>query len=79
MSLFFKIFGYLIEKALCAQECRNGYCSAPDNCTCIIWPSEFIDNRGRPVYQKPNGDAQDTGWTGFDCSTRDCSIASNFL
>lgn len=27
---------------------------------------------GRPLHRKPNGDAQQTGWTGYDCSVPIC-------
>lgn len=52
---------------ICAQECNNfGKCVAPDTCKCKQWPNHWRDNRiggGRPIFQKPNGDAQLTGWT----------------
>ena len=63
--------------AVCAQECNNfGECVAPDVCKCMQWPNTFRDGAvagGRPIYRKPNGDPQLTGWTGFDCSTPICS------
>lgn len=68
---------------LCAQECRNGgKCVAPDTCECNTWPSEWRDGReggGRPVYRKPNGDPQDTGYTGYDCTIPICTQAEKFL
>ena len=52
---------------VCAQECNNfGICVAPDTCKCKQWPNQWRDNRiggGVPLYQKPNGDPQMTGWT----------------
>jgi hypothetical protein len=68
--------GYACEVPMCAQDCNNGgVCIAPDMCKCRIWPSKFYDGReagGRPIYRKPNGESQDTGWTGYDCSTPIC-------
>lgn len=67
---------------MCAQECQNdGVCIAPDTCKCNQWPNTFRDYRtggGRPVYQWPNGDPLNTGWTGFDCSTPICTQAEFF-
>eukprot|EP01041_Mallomonas_annulata_P002580 gene2580-5042_t len=63
------------SQAMCAQECQNGgYCVAPDTCKCKQWPNEFVDGRTaqRPYYRKPNGDAQSTGWTGYDCGVPIC-------
>jgi len=51
---------------ICSQTCHHGYCIAPDTCECEQWNSAWRDGRsygGAPVYQKPNGDAQLTGWT----------------
>ena len=67
--------GYDCAIPICAQECQNGgKCVAPDTCQCNQWPNEFVDGRvaQRPFYRKPNGDAQDTGWTGYDCSVPIC-------
>jgi hypothetical protein len=65
---------------MCAQECfHNGFCSAPDTCTCPQTPSTFVDARGVPLFRKPDGDTQDTGWTGFDCNTPVCVQASQWI
>lgn len=67
---------------LCAQECRNGgKCIAPDTCECYREPSKWRDGRegARPLYRKPNGDPQDTGYTGYDCSTPICTQAEKFI
>jgi hypothetical protein len=59
---------------LCAQECQNGgKCVAPDTCHCPQNRSQFADARGRPLFQQPDGSAQWTGWTGFDCGTPICT------
>ncbi|POM61979.1 hypothetical protein PHPALM_28923, partial [Phytophthora palmivora] len=69
--------------ALCAQECRNnGTCIAPDQCECVTWDSKWRDGRengGRPVFQLPNGRAQLTGYTGYDCNTPICVQAKQFV
>ncbi|RLN95529.1 hypothetical protein BBJ28_00007480 [Nothophytophthora sp. Chile5] len=69
--------------ALCAQECRNnGTCVAPDQCECATWQSSWRDGRengGKPVFQLPDGSAQHTGYTGFDCNTPICVQASQFV
>ena len=74
--------GYDCGDAVCAQECNNfGLCVAPDVCQCKQWPNEFYDGYeggGRPIFRKPNGDAQMTGWTGYDCSTPICVQAAQF-
>lgn len=58
------------------QDCNNGgLCVAPDACKCARWDNAFRDGReagGRPLYLKPNGDPQRTGWTGYDCSVPIC-------
>lgn len=65
---------------ICAQECMNGgVCTAPDTCTCKQWPSTFVDGRKIPRYKKPDQDIQDTGWTGYDCSTPICTQAIAWL
>lgn len=68
--------------ALCAQECKNGgQCVAPDTCQCVQWENTWRDQSiggGIPLFQKPNGDPQLTGWTGFDCSTPICVQAERF-
>jgi hypothetical protein len=57
----------------CVQECfHGGYCSGPDTCTCVQTPTTFQDARGQPLFVKPDGEAQYTGWTGFDCNTPIC-------
>lgn len=48
---------------------------APDVCKCARWDNAFRDGReagGRPLFLKPNGDPQQTGWTGYDCSVPIC-------
>ena len=75
--------GFDCSIPICAQECQNGgVCVAPDTCKCLQWPNEYRDGRsggGRPLYRKPNGDPQDTGWTGFDCSVPICVQNEKFL
>ena len=65
--------------ALCAQECNNnGKCIEPDVCKCPKWPSLWVDGRiggGRPLFRDEFGNPQNTGWTGFDCSTPVCTQA----
>jgi hypothetical protein len=69
--------------ALCAQECRNnGTCVAPDQCKCVTWDSTWRDGRengGKPVFQLPDGRAQRTGYTGYDCNTPICVQAKSFV
>lgn len=69
--------------ALCAQECRNnGTCIAPDQCKCVTWDSAWRDGReqgGKPVFQLPDGKAQKTGYTGYDCNTPICVQAEQFV
>jgi hypothetical protein len=69
--------------AVCAQECNNGgVCVAPDTCKCQQWPTKFEDGRkggGWPIFRKPNGDPQNTGWTGYDCATPICTQARRFV
>lgn len=61
---------------LISQDCNNGgVCVAPDVCKCERWDNDFRDGReagGRPLFLKPNGDPQQTGWTGYDCSVPIC-------
>lgn len=68
--------------ALCAQDCKNGgKCVAPDTCQCSQWENKWRDGRvegGVPLFKKPNGDPQLTGWTGYDCSTPICVQAERF-
>jgi hypothetical protein len=75
--------GFDCSIPICAQECQNGgKCVAPDTCQCRQWPNEQRDGRqggGRPLFRKPNGDPQDTGWTGYDCSVPICVQAESFL
>ena len=66
---------------ICAQECyHNGKCIAPDTCQCEQWPSDWPTGHEvpRPMFRKPNGDPQLTGWTGFDCSVPICVQAEKF-
>ncbi|CAM9323083.1 unnamed protein product, partial [Hapterophycus canaliculatus] len=87
--------GDYCEDALCAQassyhgqetkkyDCNNdGRCVAPDVCKCARWDNDFRDGReagGRPLFLKPNGDPQKTGWTGYDCSVPICVQADKFV
>jgi len=65
---------------ICAQECFNGgFCSAPDTCTCVTRAGAFEDNRGQPYFRKSDGNPQETGWTGFDCSVPICTQAERFV
>ncbi|GAB9469746.1 hypothetical protein Gpo141_00007014 [Globisporangium polare] len=68
---------------MCAQDCRNGgTCVAPDTCACKTWVSTWRDGRengGQPVFRKPNGLPQDTGYTGYDCNTPICVQAERFI
>jgi hypothetical protein len=48
---------------------------------CNQWATAWVDGRsagGHPLFRKPNGDAQRTGWTGYDCSTPICTQAVSF-
>lgn len=75
--------GHDCSRPMCAQECNNGgVCVAPDTCQCRQWPTSFEDGRahgGRPLFRKPDGEAQLTGWTGYDCATPICVQAEHFL
>jgi hypothetical protein len=65
---------------LCAQECFNGgTCVGPDVCDCPQSPTVFMDKRGIPLFQKPNGEPQSTGFTGFDCNTPVCTQAVEWV
>ena len=68
---------------LCAQECNNlGKCTGPDQCTCPRWRSSWTDHRlggGYPLFRDDSGDAQLTGWTGYDCATPICTQAERFV
>lgn len=74
--------GHDCSIALCAQMCKNGgHCVAPDTCKCLQWENGWRDDSvggGIPLFQKPNGDPQLTGWTGYDCSTPICVQAERF-
>ena len=66
---------------MCAQKCyHNGECVAPDTCKCKLWDSTWPSGHTvkRPLFRKPNGDPQKTGWTGFDCATPICTQAEKF-
>lgn len=74
--------GFDCSIPVCAQECyHNGECVAPDTCRCVQWESEWQSghNVPLPLFRKPNGDPQLTGWTGFDCSVPICTQAKRFL
>lgn len=75
--------GHDCSYALCAQECNNnGKCVEPDVCKCPKWPSLWTDGRiggGRPLFRDEKGDPQNTGWTGFDCSTPICTQAKRWV
>lgn len=61
------------SQPLCAQECMHGgECVMPDTCECTQWSSSLKDQRGQPIYRRPDGSPQQTGWTGFDCTTPIC-------
>ena len=68
---------------LCAQECNNlGKCTGPDQCSCPRWRSSWTDHRlggGYPLFRDDQGDAQLTGWTGYDCATPICTQAEKFV
>jgi len=74
--------GFDCRKPVCSQDCNNGgYCVAPDTCRCDMWESAFVDSQEipMPVFVRPDGSAQFTGWTGFDCSTPICVQAEKFI
>jgi hypothetical protein len=65
---------------VCAQQCSNGAeCVAPDECRCHNWPSGWEDKRGRPVFQRSNGDSEPTGWEGYDCASPICVQSMRFV
>jgi hypothetical protein len=65
---------------LCAQECfHGGNCTAPDTCTCAQWPTSVVDARVVPLFRKPGGEPQSTGWTGLDCNTPICVQAEAWI
>ena len=73
--------GQYCDRPVCAQECyHNGECVAPDTCKCKLWDSTWPSGHTvqRPLFRKPNGDPQKTGWTGFDCATPICTQAEKF-
>lgn len=73
--------GHDCSVAVCAQNCNHGICVAPDTCKCNQWENDWRDGRiggGVPLFQKPNGDPQMTGYTGYDCSTPICVQAERF-
>jgi len=73
--------GHDCSVAMCAQDCHHGRCVAPDTCKCDQWENEWRDGRvggGVPLFQKPNGDPQMTGYTGYDCNTPICVQAERF-
>uniref|UniRef100_H3GTE1 EGF-like domain-containing protein n=1 Tax=Phytophthora ramorum TaxID=164328 RepID=H3GTE1_PHYRM len=54
----------------------------PDQCECVTWDSTWRDGRengGKPVFQLPDGRAQRTGYTGYDCNTPICVQAKQFV
>ncbi len=57
----------------------GGVCILPDVCKCKQWYSTSRDGRGFPMHRKPNGDPQDTGYTGYDCNTPICTQAQRFV
>ncbi len=73
--------GNSCEIPLCAQECNHGKCTAPDTCTCDRWESQFVDSTTGvvPKYQVESGEAQLSGWTGYDCNTPICTMAKSFV
>lgn len=74
--------GFDCSMPICVQECKNGgQCVAPDTCQCVQWENTWRDDSvggGIPLFQKPNGDPQLTGWSGFDCNTPICVQAERF-
>jgi hypothetical protein len=45
-------------------------CTAPDTCTCATFDVAgrvFLAAAGTPRFQNPDGSAQLSGWTGYDC------------
>lgn len=62
----------------CLAGCTGGTCTGPDECECVVWPAKLIidgrdvfkNGRNVPIFQRDDGEQQDTGWTGYDCHTR---------
>jgi hypothetical protein len=72
--------GFDCTTPMCVQECfHGGVCVAPDTCDCPQTPTSFVDARGVPLFQKVDGDAQSSGWTGFDCNTPVCVQAAAWI
>ncbi|CAM9417789.1 unnamed protein product [Discosporangium mesarthrocarpum] len=75
--------GSYCDTPVCAQDCNNGgKCVAPDVCDCLQWETDYRDGReagGRPLFRKPDGNPQRTGWTGYDCSVPICVQAEKFV
>lgn len=44
-----------------------------------MWWNTARDARGHPIFQKSNGDPQNTGWAGYDCNTPICVQAKEFV
>lgn len=73
--------GHDCSMPICAQECHHGgKCVAPDTCMCQQWESNWPTGHEpqRPIFRKPNGAPQLTGWTGFDCAVPICTQAKKF-
>ena len=43
------------------------------------WLNDYRDARNHPIFQKSNGDPQNTGYTGFDCNVPICVQAKQFV
>ena len=67
------------SEPICSECLNGGECVAPDTCLCQQWPNSFRDGRGIPLYQTDDGNAQVTGWTGFDCGTPIYTQADAFV
>jgi len=73
--------GFDCQIPVCSQECNNGgECVAPDTCRCKQWENNMFssEEEPQPVFTRPDGSAQLTGWTGYDCSTPICVQAEKF-
>ena len=59
----------------------GGKCVLPDQCECLTWENQFRDGRDppRPLFQQPDGEAQRSGWTGYDCNTPICVQAERWI